>query len=95
MSIQKSQFASMFNVKAVNNADINVFLTKHFQAHAATFVLKFHCTTASFTVAVTSRGFVVWCQLASYDVLVHQLAVLLAASSRPLLTDWPLPFASG
>ena len=37
---------------------------------------------------------------ASYDVLVHQLAVLLAAYSRPafrrpLRTDWPLPFASG
>ena len=31
---------------------------------------------------------------ASYDVLVHQLAVLLAASSRPLLTGQPLPFAS-
>ena len=31
---------------------------------------------------------------ALYDVLVHQLAVLLAASFRPLLTDWPLPFAS-
>ncbi len=32
---------------------------------------------------------------ASYDVFVHQLAVLLGAFSRPLLTDWPLPFASG
>ena len=31
---------------------------------------------------------------ASYDVLVHQLANLLAASSRPTLTDKPLPFAS-
>jgi len=31
---------------------------------------------------------------ASYDVLVHQLANLLAASSRPILTDKPLPFAS-
>ena len=31
---------------------------------------------------------------ASYDVLVHQLADLLQASFRPLLTDWPLPFAS-
>ena len=31
---------------------------------------------------------------ASYDVLVHQLAVLLAASFRPFLTDQPLPFAS-
>ena len=31
---------------------------------------------------------------ASYDVLVHQLAVLPAASFRPLLTDQPLPFAS-
>jgi len=37
---------------------------------------------------------------ASYDVLVHPLAVLLAAYfrpafRRPILTDWPLPFASG
>lgn len=31
---------------------------------------------------------------ASYEVLVHQLAVLLAASSRPSLTAEPLPFAS-
>jgi hypothetical protein len=31
---------------------------------------------------------------ASYDVFVHQLTVLLQASFRPLLTDWPLPFAS-
>ena len=31
---------------------------------------------------------------ASYDVLVHQLANLLAASSRPSLTVKPLPFAS-
>jgi len=31
---------------------------------------------------------------ASYDVLVHQLANLLAASFRPNLTVWPLPFAS-
>jgi hypothetical protein len=31
---------------------------------------------------------------ASYDVLVHQLAVLLAASSRPTLAGKPLPFAS-
>ncbi len=31
---------------------------------------------------------------ASYDVLVHQLADLLAASSRQTLTDLPLPFAS-
>ena len=31
---------------------------------------------------------------ALYDVLVHRLAVLLRASSRPLLTDQPLPFAS-
>ena len=31
---------------------------------------------------------------ASYDVLVHQLANLLAASSRPILADKPLPFAS-
>ena len=31
---------------------------------------------------------------ASYDVLVHQLAKLLAASSGPILTDKPLPFAS-
>ena len=31
---------------------------------------------------------------ASYDVLVHQLANLLAASFRPSLTVWPLPFAS-
>ena len=31
---------------------------------------------------------------ASYDVLVHQLASLLEASSRPTLTDKPLPFAS-
>ncbi len=31
---------------------------------------------------------------ASYDVLVHQLAVLLAASFRPTLTAEPLPFAS-
>ena len=31
---------------------------------------------------------------ASYDVLVHQLADLLAASFRQLLTDLPLPFAS-
>ena len=31
---------------------------------------------------------------ASYDVLVHQLADLLAASSRPCLTARPLPFTS-
>ena len=31
---------------------------------------------------------------ASYDVLIHQLAVLLAASFKPFLTDWLLPFAS-
>jgi hypothetical protein len=31
---------------------------------------------------------------ASYDVLVHQLAALLAASFRPFLADWPLPFTS-
>ena len=31
---------------------------------------------------------------ASYDVLVHQLAVLRPASFRPFLTDQPLPFAS-
>ncbi len=31
---------------------------------------------------------------ASYDVFVHQLAVLLAASFGQLLTDLPLPFAS-
>jgi len=31
---------------------------------------------------------------ASYDVLVHQLAVLRPASFKPLLTDQPLPFAS-
>ena len=31
---------------------------------------------------------------ASYDVLVHQLVVLLAASSRQNLTILPLPFAS-
>jgi hypothetical protein len=31
---------------------------------------------------------------ASYDVLVHQLADLLAASSRQILADLPLPFAS-
>jgi hypothetical protein len=31
---------------------------------------------------------------ASYDVLVHQLADLLAASSRQTLADLPLPFAS-
>ena len=31
---------------------------------------------------------------ASYDVLVHQLADLLAASSRQALTGLPLPFAS-
>lgn len=31
---------------------------------------------------------------ASYDVFVHQLANLLAASSRPYLTVKPLPFAS-
>ena len=31
---------------------------------------------------------------ASYDVFVHQLATLLAASFRPFLTDWPLPFTS-
>ncbi|MCK5893735.1 MAG: hypothetical protein KAG53_04850, partial [Endozoicomonadaceae bacterium] len=31
---------------------------------------------------------------ASYDVLVHQLAVLLAASFRPNLTVKPLPFDS-
>ena len=31
---------------------------------------------------------------ALYGVLVHQLIVLLAASSRPILTDKPLPFAS-
>ena len=31
---------------------------------------------------------------ASYDVLVHQLADLLAASSRQALTELPLPFAS-
>jgi len=31
---------------------------------------------------------------ASYDVFVHQLAVLRPASSGPLLTDQPLPFAS-
>ncbi|EAZ97231.1 hypothetical protein [Marinobacter sp. ELB17] len=46
MSIQKSQFASMFNVKAVNNSDINVFLEKHFQTHAATFVKKLMGATA-------------------------------------------------
>lgn len=32
---------------------------------------------------------------ASYDVLVHQLANLLAASSGPHLTVQPLPFANG
>jgi hypothetical protein len=31
---------------------------------------------------------------ASYDVLVHQLAVLRPASFRPPLAGWPLPFAS-
>jgi 5-methylcytosine-specific restriction endonuclease McrA len=31
---------------------------------------------------------------ASYDVLVHQLAVLRPASSRPPFTGWLLPFAS-
>jgi hypothetical protein len=31
---------------------------------------------------------------ASYDIFVHQLAVLLAASSRPDFTIRPLPFAS-
>ncbi len=31
---------------------------------------------------------------ASYDILVHQLADLLAASSRQILADLPLPFAS-
>ena len=31
---------------------------------------------------------------ASYDVFVHQLAALRPASSRPFLTDQPLPFAS-
>ena len=31
---------------------------------------------------------------ASYDVFVHQLAVLRPASFRPPLTGWPLPFAS-
>ena len=31
---------------------------------------------------------------ASYDVLVHQLANLLAASSGPVLAEKPLPFAS-
>ena len=31
---------------------------------------------------------------ASYDVFVHQLAVLLAASFGQLLTDPPLPFTS-
>jgi len=31
---------------------------------------------------------------ASYDVLVHQLVVLLAASFRPNLAVQPLPFAS-
>ena len=31
---------------------------------------------------------------ASYDVFVHQLAVLRPASFRPFLTDQPLPFAS-
>jgi hypothetical protein len=31
---------------------------------------------------------------ASYDVLVHQLADLRPASSRPNLAVWPLPFAS-
>ena len=31
---------------------------------------------------------------ASYDVLVHQLADLLAASSRQVLAELPLPFAS-
>ena len=31
---------------------------------------------------------------ASYDILVHQLAVLRPASFRPPLAGWPLPFAS-
>jgi len=31
---------------------------------------------------------------ASYDVFVHQLAVLRPASFRPSLTGWPLPFTS-
>jgi len=44
--------------------------------------------SASMSCAISPSAY------ASYDVLVHQLAVLLAASSRPLLTDWPLPFAS-
>jgi hypothetical protein len=31
---------------------------------------------------------------ASYNVLIHQLAVLRPASFRPPLAGWPLPFAS-
>jgi hypothetical protein len=60
--------------------------------------MNFLCTAASFTVAIKSCGLKVLCQLTSslrlQDVLVHQLANLLAASSRPTLTDKPLPFAS-
>jgi len=54
--------------------------------------------TASFTVAVRSHGFVVLCQLAfslaSYDVLVHQFAVLRPASSGLTRAGKPLPFTS-
>jgi len=66
--------------------------------------MNFPCATASFTVAVRSHGFVVLYPkginansppaYASYDVLVHQLAVLRPASSRPNLAVKPLPFAS-
>ena len=47
--------------------------------------IYFLCTTASFKVAVRSHDFAILCSspaYASYDVFVHQLADLLAASFR-------------
>jgi len=65
-----------------------------------------HCTAASFTVAVRSRGFDVLCHLAfslrlrwcfcssARSFPSWGLLLVRPASFRPPLAGWPLPFAS-
>ena len=68
---------------------LTVFALQHHLRWPLDYVVPSSCTLASRADLANSP-----LAYASYDVLVHQLADLLAASSRPILADKPLLFAS-
>ena len=64
------------------------------QIRAFTFTTQLHHLRWPLVHVVSSSGANSPSAYASYDVLVHQLVVLLAVSSGQRLADMPLPFAS-